>query len=143
MSSAADLSDLRGLNLSTKNMHAASEVIAAALRLPEDQWPKTIHREVETPQEQVLIALVTALLRAYCLENDIAYGLVGTKKSIRELIRFHCKTRSDGGELTRGWRAEAVGQLLRDVLTGRRSLRVSIRKGQPHLHSESIDRSCT
>ncbi len=139
MSSTADLADLRGLNLSSKNIRGASEVIVEALKLPEDRWPKTIHREVETAQEQVLITLVTALLRAYCLENDIAYGLVGTKKSIRDLIRFHCKNRADGGELTRGWRGEAVGQLLREVLTGKRTMHVTIKKGQPHLKSSRIE----
>lgn len=138
MSSISDLSDLRGLNLSTRNLRDASDVVNAALKLPQDAWPKPVHREIETAHEQVLITLVTALLRAYCLENDIAYGLLGTKKSIRDLIRFHCKNRENGGELTRGWRGEAVGQFLREVLTGKRSLHVTTRKGQPHLTSSPV-----
>ena len=36
---------------------------------------------------EALIALATAVIRSYCLEFDLAYGLVATKKSIRDLIR--------------------------------------------------------
>lgn len=138
MSSASDLADLRGLNLSSKNRRRVSEVVTAALKLPEDRWPKTVRREVDSDQETILITLVTALIRAYCLDNNLAYGLVGTKKSIRDLIRFHDGNRSDGGELTSGWRGEAVGSLLREVLNGERTLRVMKNNGHAQLQSTRV-----
>jgi len=139
-SSPAELRDLRGFNLSARNTRTISEIIREALALPQERWPKVIHRDTETPQETVLVTLATALLRGYSLDHNIAYGLVATKKSIRDLIRFYLDERRDGGDLTRGWRGETAGALLREFIEGKRLIGVDLRNGKLRLTSDRAKR---
>lgn len=116
-----DVRELRGLNLGDRDVRSLCQVVQAAVRTPEETWPKPALRDTETPREAALIALITAVLRGFCLEGDLSYGLVASKKSIRELIRQTLR-RGEGdaeAELLTGWRREAVGKLLEEVLTGR------------------------
>jgi len=136
ISSSQELRDLRGFNLSTKNTRGLSAAIREAQALPQDQWPEVITRDTETPQETALIALATALLRGYCLENSLAYSLVATKKSIRDLIRSQGNQRDGSGELGRGWRSESAGALLREVLAGERVVTVQCANGQYKLTTQ-------
>jgi len=130
VSSTEELRDLRGFNLSMKNTRGLSAAVRRALELPREQWPTVISRDTETPQEAALIALATALLRSYCLEQNLAYSLVATKKSIRDLIRHYAGQCDDGGELNQGWRAASAGALLGEVIGGERVVSVRCRDGQ-------------
>jgi hypothetical protein len=82
------------------------------------------------------VALMTAVIRSYCLEHELAYGLVASKKSIRELARCFAADDARGSgnpELLSGWRGGAVGGVLQDILNGRATVRVDYREGQPLL----------
>jgi hypothetical protein len=68
------------------------------------------------------------VIRSYCLEHELAYGLVASKKSIQELVRKATAGRicdTDDIDLLRGWRGEAVGAMLKDILEGQATLRVA------------------
>ncbi len=135
LTTVRDLRDLRGLNLSEKHARAACGIVRTAMETPPEQWPKAEPREAETPAEAALVALVTGVLRSYCVENEIAYGLLATKKSIREIVRSCSDGLSGSGrrkiELLKGWRGDAVGMMLEELLTGQRSARVERQKGTP------------
>lgn len=83
-----EIRELRGINLSDKNIRGACEVVKDAIALPSDQWPHVAPREKQLAQEEVLVPLLTAVLKGYCLENRLAYSLVATKKTIHELIAY-------------------------------------------------------
>ena len=122
-----DLRDLRGLNLGDKHLRSLTAVVAEARKIPEAEWPDPLPREVDSPTETALVELAGAVVRDYCLSNDIAYSLATNKRSIRSLVRHHTekgRKGEDGGELLRGWRGETVGRLAGDVLNGRKSIRV-------------------
>ena len=126
----AELRDLRGLNLSDKHVHSLVKTVRAALEKPEDQWPKSKPREIEAPGETVLVDLITAVIRGYCLEHELAYSLVATKRSIRELVRHHLLNgqKADNQiELLSGWRGETIGGLLCRVLDGKGAVRIGRR----------------
>jgi ribonuclease D len=57
----------------------------------------------------------------------VASGLVGSVGDLKDLVRWHLDGRPEARRpaLVRGWRGEVCGQVLLDVLAGRRSLRVS------------------
>ncbi len=136
VSSFSDLRDLRGLNMSDKNIHALAGVVREALTASagpgEDEGSARAH-DVEAPQETVLITLATAVVRGYCLDNDLAYGLTATKNSIRDLIRHRTLGRpADPAsvELLSGWRGHTVGAMLDEVLAGRRSIHVEQVNGE-------------
>jgi ribonuclease D len=122
-----EIRDLRGLNISDKHLHALGKVVEHAMTLPPEKEHSAPSPDFESAQETVLIALATAVIRSYCLEFDLAYGLVATKKSIRDLIRFRTAGNSHKCpdiELLNGWRAKTVGALLDELLAGKRSVRV-------------------
>lgn len=130
IASYGEIRELRGINLSDKNIRGACEVVEAALALPEDQWPHPAPREKQLAQEEVLVPLLTAVLKAYCLENRLAYSLVATKKTIHELIVHHLDGSTESSSdtetpaLLRGWREKTAGHIASEVLTGKRSIRV-------------------
>lgn len=92
MTSAAEIRDLRGLNLSDRNMDDVARVVKKALESPSKDWPQAIPHDVESQSDSTLIALSTAVIRGYCMEHDLAYSLAATKNMIRELIRYRERT---------------------------------------------------
>ncbi len=133
LTSFSEIRDLRGLNLSDRDVHALAKAAHEAAEIPADQWPKTLPREMESAGETILIALLTAVLRSYSLKQELAYGLLATKKGMTELIRYlrgGRKLDRQEVELLRGWRGKAVGKMLNDVLSGKSSLRVADNNGE-------------
>ncbi len=132
--SIGEIRDLRGINLSDKHVRALGRVVEKALKTPSEQWPAPTPRGTETPKEAALIALATVVIHSFCLENEVAYGLVASKRTLRELIRHHNRGRPPDRtdvELLRGWRGKTAGALLEDILDGRRSLYVESLDGEP------------
>ncbi len=119
----SEIRALRGINLSDRDVRALCGTVEEALKMPREHWPVPVPRDIETSKEAALIALATSVIRCFCSQHEVAYGLVASKKSIRELIR-HCASRRpadpDNVELLRGWRGQTAGALLADVLAGRR-----------------------
>ena len=142
LSGPAEISDLRGLNLGNRHVRAVGEVVAKAGEIPSSEWPTPKPRQVESPRDAALTALATAVIRSYCIEYTLAYGLVATQKSIRELIQ-HCTLKGSGDatgiELLTGWRGRSVGAMLADVLAGRRTVCVEKLNGAPYVHVKQED----
>ena len=138
----SEIRALRGLNLGDREVHALCRVVKKALTIPSEDWPTPRPREHETPREASLVALLTAVIRGYCLENNLAYGLVATQKSIKDLIRARAAGSSgapDDVDLLAGWRGRSVGKLVSDVLAGRRSIRIEWHNGEPIVSVSSIN----
>ena len=125
--SSAEVRDLRGLNLSDKHVRELCEVVRSAADSPSETWPVSQPRETETPTESVLVPLITSVLRGYCYDQNLAYGLLATKKSIQDFVRH-----SRGGhptdrtavELLQGWRGDAVRDILEGLMSGKTSVRI-------------------
>jgi len=136
MRSFREIRDLRGINLSDRDLRALCRVVDEALRVPSEQWPKQAPRETESPKEAALVALTTAVIRSYCLKHGIAYGLAAAKKSIQELVRH-----ATGGqpsdratvELLNGWRGKTLGVVLEELLAGRRNVHIEMVNGDPQI----------
>lgn len=125
--SPTEVRDLRGLNLGDKHVRLLCDVVKQALATPKEQWPTQPPQVFESPEESALIPFVTGVIRAVGLEKKIAYGLLASKKSIGDLVRHVVrKDLQDNGEvaLLSGWRRQAIGEELTEILSGRRSVRV-------------------
>jgi len=125
--SFGEIRDLRGLNMSDRHIQSLCRAVEKAMRIPKEEWPTPAPRESESARDAPVIALVTAVIRSYCLEQGVSYGLVASKRSILELLNHFAKGRpANTGEveLLSGWRGHAVGTMLKDVLSGRHAIRV-------------------
>ncbi len=137
LTSHADIRALRGLNMSDRNVRALGREVKEAMETPPEQWPEARPRDAEPPREDVLIALATAVIRSYCLDFGLSYGLVTTKKMIRDLIRHRTiglPSSAADVELLAGWRGETVGALLDDVFAGSKTIRVEPGDGELVVH---------
>lgn len=119
------LRSIRGLSLAKPAIVRIVEIIEAAKALPKDQWPELPNKE-DAPQEDVLIDLLGAILKNWCLENDMSYGLLCKKQWLRDLVRT--RTRDDSTDtdipLMQGWRKACVGNLISRIITGHASVKV-------------------
>lgn len=138
--SPSEVRDLRGINLSLKNIKELCAVVRETLALSPDKWPaKPKTRRPDKPEEAALVSLVTAVIRSYCTEHQIAYGLAATKGAIQDLVHALSADQTGGPEspvLLKGWRGRTVGAIVKDVLAGRKSLRVSRNDGKYQLLCE-------
>ncbi len=137
-----DITDLRGINLGERDLQALARAVRKAREIPSSEWPAPKPRVVDSPHDAALVALGTAVVRCYCMEHGLAYGLVATQKSIRDLIKHSTINHPTDGtsvELLTGWRGASVGAMLADVLAGRRMVRIEELDGERTVHVTPAD----
>lgn len=141
LSGVKDIRELRGINLSDRNVRELAGAVKQALAIPESEWPAPPQREVERPQQAALTALATAVIRDYCAAHELAYALTATQRSINQLVRC-CMDGEKGteaeAELLRGWRGKSAGKVARDVVTGRTGVFVEITDTEWRFRLESL-----
>ncbi len=115
-----------------------SQSIERALQLPEEEYPRVV-RHHRAPQLPVLGQFLFAALGSICRKAELAPALVGTPNDIRDLVDWRSRDKSkDAGEdssdhhhhrkppsLAVGWRAEVVGNLFDDLISGKVSIRIT------------------
>jgi ribonuclease D len=102
-----------------------AEHIATALELPDAECPHGERRE--TPNQLNLLGqFLSAALTSICRSAQIAPSIVGTASDVRDLIGFRLGFGGDEPPLlARGWRAQVVGRLIDDLLSGEKSIRIA------------------
>ncbi len=120
---------LRGLERGDlkKKLPEIAECVQRALDLPAKQCPSQVRR-APMPRLSVLGQFLSAALGSICRQAELSPGLVGTPNDVRELIAYR-KGRPPAPNqppprLSRGWRAEVVGNLFDDLLAGRKAIRI-------------------
>ncbi len=116
---------LRGLNINRACIERLAKAVDEAKRLPPETWPVLDSIE-ESPQEDALTELLSAVLKNFCARNKLAYSLLARKQDLRTLVRAKTRPEHQGRDhpLSAGWRREAVGRLVEDLLAGKTSVRV-------------------
>lgn len=126
--------DLRG---SVDDICAA---IRTAMHLSEDDLPHPTRRD--TPTTAAMLAqFLGSALSSICHEAEVAVALVGTASDVRDFISHRLGDQPAGSAqpaLATGWRAEVVGRVLDDLLTGRTSIRIGDVRGEAPLVFEAI-----
>ena len=114
-------SDLRHI------LPSIADAIERGLALPEDELPGGERHKAPPPQLNVLGQFLATAVGGLCRQLEIAPSLVGTASDMRELLAYKLGHGQNDAPptLTTGWRAEVVGDLIDDLLTGRASLRIS------------------
>ncbi|MGO9109914.1 MAG: ribonuclease D [Thermoguttaceae bacterium] len=105
--------------------------IQRAMALPGEQCPPRAPREA-TPQLSVLGQFLFAALASVGRQAHLAPNLVGGPNDIRDWIAWRLTAPASGNaensrrrpKLAAGWRAEFVGRLFDDLLSGKTSIRI-------------------
>ena len=102
---------------------------AHALALPPDEWPRPASRSGR-PQLNVLGQFLNSALGSICRAAQVSPSLVGSVDDVRDLIahRLGLAGSDDNGtppSLATGWRAEVVGHVIDELLTGKLQIRIA------------------
>ncbi len=120
------LGRLRGLDPGTLGRHGAAIVaaIAAGKRSPREEWPEAPPPAVELDEaESALASLLFTALQAIAREREVAPSLLTTTPEVQRLAQAHVRGEAESGvSLLEGWRGELVGDTVRSVLRGERSV---------------------
>ena len=119
---------VRGMNRRGLREHVDdfAQCVDTALKLPNDELPRTNRREMPA-QLAVLGQFFTTAIGGICRRASIAPSLVATVQDVRELIAYRLNFTGDDDDLPRlatGWRSELVGHLIDDLLAGRLAIRI-------------------
>jgi ribonuclease D len=126
--SRRELEALRDFN--RPNLIGKSQAILAVLdqarAVPDDQLPEPPYRPDESPGAATVASLLSAALGQLCARSRVAGSLVASVSDLKHLVRWYLDGRpeSDRPALLKGWRNELCGELLLEVLEGRRTFRV-------------------
>jgi ribonuclease D len=119
------LEQIRGLPAQT--LHRRGDRLLQVLergrrRTPPPPPPEAPARD---PADAPLVSLAQALVRHRSMESGVAVELIATQSELSALVSG-LRRGGDGDPLrvTRGWRRELVGDELRELVAGRRSLAV-------------------
>ncbi len=124
------ISAIRGMQRSDLRhiLRGLSEAIARGLALPEEECPGGERHTMPPPQLTVLGQFLATAIAGHCRQMRLAPALVGTSADMRDLLAWKLGYFADEDGrtplLASGWRAEVVGGLVDDLLTGKASLRI-------------------
>jgi ribonuclease D len=126
------ISAIRGMQRSDLKhiLRGLSEAIQRGLDLPDDDCPGGERHRAPPPQLAVLGQFLTTAIAGVCRQMHLAPALVGTASDMRDLLAYKLGYWDNEGEnarpplLASGWRADVVGDLVDDLLSGRASLRI-------------------
>lgn len=127
--SKSDLESLRDFNRPA-HLKAAPEIIRIiqeAISVPDSNLPRLPERVDDLTGGSMLIGIMSAVLAHACVHSKVAQGMVASTSDIKDLVRWHLDGKPAGmvPTLMKSWRADVCGNLMIDVLEGRKSLRVT------------------
>ncbi len=124
------ISAIRGMQRSDLRhiLHGLSEAIGRGLELPDEECPGGEKHRAPPPQLAVLGQFLATAVAGVCRQMFLAPALVGTSSDMRDLLAYKLGYWDDEDDraplLASGWRAEVVGSLVDDLLSGKASLRI-------------------
>ena len=122
---------IRGMDqgLLRRKLQELSDHIQRALETPlEDLGVFPSHRDVMPSQLNLLGQFLGPAISSICRSAGVAASLAATASDVRDLIAYQLGF-GDASEkhppaLALGWRAELIGNLIDDLLAGRKSIRI-------------------
>lgn len=119
---------IRGMERYRKQLDEMLERIQIAMELSDDECPKQ-GRSNRAPQLAVLGQILFAALGSVCRKQHLAPSLVATPNDIRYWFAYRSHPEqyknAPPPALTQGWRAEVVGNLFEELLSGKKRIRIT------------------
>jgi ribonuclease D len=124
------ISAIRGMQRSDLRhiLRGLSEALQRGLDLPDEECPGGEKHRAPPPQLAVLGQFLATAVAGVCRQMHLAPALVGTSSDMRDLLAYKLGYWDADDErvplLALGWRADVVGSLVDDLLSGKASLRI-------------------
>jgi len=120
-----DLEVIRGLP--HRHLDAILQVVAEVRKLPPEQYPAPIDRDLDPPQIGWATSILLAVLGDLCVRRQLASNLVAANADVKTLVRarFRGEPLPAESSLTHGWRAKQILPELQSVLEGHRAVRIA------------------
>lgn len=99
-------------------------------------------RKPPPPQLNLLGQFLAPAINSLCNQAEVATSLACTATDIRELISFRLGFDTESDEppvLASGWRAELIGNLIDDLLSGKKAIRIGDPRSEQPLEFDPID----
>ncbi|MGI8715117.1 MAG: ribonuclease D [Solirubrobacteraceae bacterium] len=124
-SAIAGLEQIRGLHPPTIKRRGQAILDAITRGREAEPIPRDEARARSEAGDAPLIALAEALLRARAMEAGLAYELIASRAELEQIVGAYRRSEPEPEVRTlAGWRAELVGDDLRDLLGGRSAISV-------------------
>lgn len=124
---ARQLRAIRGADaLSASDQAAVVAAVARAMALPEEDCPQPAHHARPTLEQECVCDLMYALARKVAQREGVAQSVLASREDLMEYLRDPASS-----PLSEGWRHDAVGRSLDDLLAGR--LGLTVREGNVEL----------
>ncbi len=134
--SQEDLARIRGAGQSAQGRRARDllDAVARARKRPPEPPPQGGRSAPPKGEDLPLVALCEALARTRAREAGLAYELLATKADLQAIVvAARTGEPRDDVRTLQGWRAELVGEELRELLDGELSLSVDTARGERRL----------
>jgi ribonuclease D len=138
------ISAIRGMQRSDLRhiLKGLADAIDRGLAVPDDECPGGERHRAPPPQLTVLGQFCATAIAGLCRKMHLAPALVGTASDMRDLLAHKLGHFDEDRPplLASGWRAEVVGDVVDDLLSGRASLRVGDLRAHDPLVIDRPDR---
>jgi ribonuclease D len=134
---------IRGLQRSDLRRKAKelADAVRRGLEAPLERGDRSGQGEPPS-QLNLLGQYLTPALTSICRKAEVAASMVGTASDVRELIAYRYgfggADRDETPALLQGWRAELVGNLLDDLLAGKKSIRIADPRNEDPLAFDDV-----
>jgi len=133
---------IRGMERSSVKRKAdeLAECVRRGLDAPLENMPR-VPRSNAPSQLNLLGQFLAPALGTICRRAEIATSMVGTASDVRDLIAHRMGYAENGSTptLAQGWRAELVGNVIDELLDGKKSIRISNAKAADPLVFDDVD----
>jgi ribonuclease D len=124
-SNAEELEGIRGLPPQTFRRRGEELLRVLARGAEREAPPAPPEPPRRDPHDAPLVALAQALVRQRSLESGVAFDAIATQSELASLVgALRRGTEPDGVRASSGWRAELVGEELKELIAGHRTLSV-------------------
>lgn len=142
--SADRIRQIRGMQHGMKGnlIEQIAACVRRGLESPLDDDDKRLRQPMPS-QLNMLGQFLSPALTSICHSAKVATSLAGTATDVRDLIAYRLEfgdaTDGETPVLARGWRAELVGNLIDDLLRGKKSIRIADPLSEQPLGFDPVD----
>jgi ribonuclease D len=125
-----------------RKAHELAAAVTRGLEGPTEKLSRGSRTEELPAQLNLLGQFLAPALGTICHRAGIATSMVGTATDVRELIAYRMGVTHSDDEvpaLAQGWRAELVGNVIDDLLAGKRSIRITSALAEDPLVFEKVE----